>query len=48
MKSNLTQLRKQWRYSEDFKKEIVSIYESGKFTVCQLEKLYGVHRELDL
>lgn len=44
MKSNLTQLRKQRRYSEDFKKEIVSIYESGKFSVCQLEKLYGVHR----
>lgn len=30
------------RYSEDFKKEIVSLYESGKFSVLQLEKLHGI------
>lgn len=43
MKANLKQLRKHLRYSEEFKKEIVSIYESGKLSVLQIEKLYGVN-----
>ena len=30
------------RYSDEFKKELVSSFESGKFSVPQLEKLYGV------
>jgi transposase-like protein len=42
MKANLKQIRKLRIYSDDFKKEIVAIYESGKFSVLQLEKLYGV------
>ncbi len=42
MKTNLIQLRKQRKYSEEFKKEIVSLFEKGTFSVCQLEKLYGV------
>jgi transposase-like protein len=42
MKANLQQIRKLRIYSDDFKKEIVAIYESGKFSVLQLEKLYGV------
>jgi transposase len=42
MKANLKQLRKQLRYSDEFKKEIVSIFESGKLSVLQIEKLYGV------
>ena len=42
MKVNLKQIRKLRIYSDDFKKEIVAIYESGKFSVLQLEKLYGV------
>ena len=42
MKANLKQLCKQLRYSEEFKKEIVSIFESGKLSVLQIEKLYGV------
>lgn len=43
MKANLKVLRKQLRYTDDFKRELVSVYESGKFSVLQLEKLYGVH-----
>ena len=42
MKANLLQLRKQLYYSEEFKREIVSIFESGKLSVIQIEKLYGV------
>lgn len=42
MKSNLRSLRKQRVYSESFKKQIVSDFESGKFSVYQLEKLHGV------
>lgn len=42
MKVNLKEIRKYRRYSEAFKKELVSLFESGKFSVCQLEKLYGV------
>lgn len=43
MKANLKQLRKNRKYSEEFKKEIVSLFENGKFSVIQLEKLYNVH-----
>lgn len=42
MKANLKNVRKNRHYSEDFKREIVSIFESGKFSVPQLEKLYGI------
>lgn len=42
MKANLKQLRKRRSYSEEFKREIVSIFESGKLSVLQIEKLYGV------
>lgn len=42
MKSNLRHLRKSRKYSEEFKKEIVALFENGKFSVLQLEKLYGV------
>jgi transposase-like protein len=42
MKANLKEIRKLRIYSDDFKKEIVAIYESGKFSVLQLEKLYSV------
>jgi transposase-like protein len=43
MKANLKNIRKKRHYSEDFKREIVSVFESGKFSVPQLEKLYGIH-----
>jgi len=46
MKANLKQIRKIRRYSEEFKKEIVSLFESGKFSVLQLERLYGIDNVL--
>lgn len=42
MKANLREIRKQRVYSDEFKKELVSLFESGKYSVPQLEKLYGV------
>jgi transposase-like protein len=42
MRTNLRQLRKQRYYSEDFKKELVCLFESGEFSVNQLAALYGV------
>ena len=42
MRANLKKIRKFRRYSEDFKKELVSSFESGEFSVLQLEKLYGI------
>lgn len=42
MKANLHQIRKTRCYSEVFKREIVSMFESGKFSVPQLEKLYKI------
>jgi transposase len=42
MKANLKQLRKHRVYTEEFKKEMVFLFESGQFSVVQLEKLYGV------
>lgn len=42
MKSNVRLLRKHRKYSDEFKKQIVSDYESGEYSVQQLEKLHGV------
>ena len=42
MRTNLTQLRKKRTYSEEFKKEIVTLFEKGRFSVLQLEKVYGI------
>lgn len=42
MRTNLRELRKNRKYSDEFKKEIVSLFEKGKFSVIQLEKLYGI------
>jgi transposase-like protein len=42
MKANVRGIRKHRKYSIEFKKKIVSDFESGKFSVCQLEKLYGI------
>lgn len=35
-------IQRQRKYSEDFKLKIVSEYESGKFTVYEMEKIYGI------
>ena len=42
MKAKLKQKRKLRIYSNNFKKESLAIYESGKFSVLQFEKLCGV------
>lgn len=42
MKANLKLIQKQRRYSEEFKRSIVGDYESGKYSVLQLERLHGV------
>lgn len=42
MKSNVRLLQKNRRYSEEFKKQIVADFESGKYSVSQLAKLHGV------
>lgn len=46
MKANVRIIRKQRKYSEEFKKSLVSDFESGKFSVLQLEKLHGVRNQL--
>lgn len=42
MKANIKLIKKKRTYSEDFKRSIVKEYESGAFSVPQLEKLHGV------
>ena len=39
-------IRKQRRYSEEFKRAIVSDFESGKYSVLQLAKLHGIGDQL--
>ena len=42
MKPNVRLLRKHRQYSAEFKKQIVSDFESGEFSVQQLSKLHGI------
>ena len=42
MKANVRSIRKQRKYSEEFKKRIVADFEKGKYSVPQLERLHGV------
>ena len=42
MKANLRKLQKQRVFSEELKREIVSLFESEKFSVLELEKFYGI------
>lgn len=46
MKANIKLIRKHRRYSEEFKKSLVEDFESGKFSVYQLEKLHGTPNSL--
>ena len=41
---NVTQkfIKKRRKFSEDFKRSLIKEYESGKFRVPQLERLYGI------
>ena len=40
MKTNIQKIQKYRQYSESFKKEIVHLFESGEYSVAQIEKLY--------
>jgi len=42
MKANVRSIQKHRVYSEEFKQQIVADFESGKFSVNQLEKLHGI------
>ena len=42
MKANVKLISKQRRFSEEFKKSIVNDFESGKFSVLQLERLHKI------
>lgn len=46
MKTNLTTIRKKRLFSEEFKRSIVNDFESGRYSVLQLEKLYKVSNNL--
>lgn len=42
MQTTVRKIHKCRRYSEEFKKDIVSSYETGEFTILQLCKLYKI------
>ena len=46
MKSNVRLLQKNRRYSEEFKKQIVADFETGKYSVSQLQKLHSIANSL--
>jgi transposase len=43
MKANLKSINKTRRFSDDFKKSIVSEFEKGNFSVLQLSRLHLIH-----
>lgn len=45
MKANVRSIRKHRCYSEEFKRQIVKEFESGKYSVVQLEKLHGIDNQ---
>lgn len=46
MGSKTRLVRKCRRYSDDFKRKLVSEFESGRYSVLQMEKVYGVGNPL--
>lgn len=46
MKANVKLIRKRRRFSTEFKKELVDEFESGKFSVHQLSRLYKIHPQV--
>lgn len=42
MKANIKLIKKHRKFSEEFKKSIVNDFESGKFSVPQLERLHNI------
>ncbi len=45
MKANVKLISKHRKFSEEFKKSIVSDFESGKFSVRQLERLHKISNQ---
>lgn len=46
MKANIKLIRKSRKFSEEFKKSIVNDFESGKFSVLQLERLHKINYQV--
>ena len=46
MKANVRLISKQRKFSEEFKKSIVNDFESGNFSVLQLERLYKIKGQI--
>ena len=46
MKSNLRRLRKQRKFSDEFKRAIVAEYESGRLSAAQLGRLHSLQEAL--
>ena len=46
MKANIRTIRKKRVYTKEFKNQLVKEFESGKFSVLELERLYGVGNTL--
>jgi len=46
MKGSIREIRKKRCYAVEFKRELVSLFEGGKFSVLQLSQLYGVSGKL--
>ncbi|MDM1046630.1 transposase [Myroides sp. 1354] len=42
MKANVKTIQKSRLYSEEFKREIVSFFEKGNYSVLQISRLYGI------
>ena len=46
MQANVRMLRKRRHFSEDFRKRIVGLFESGRYNVAQISSLYGISLSL--
>ncbi len=46
MKAQLKAIKKHRRFSEEFKRKLVKDFESGRYSVLQLERLYKVSNSL--
>jgi transposase len=46
MLAKVKMIRKKRVFSQDFRRELVGLFESGKFSVSQLARLYGVSESL--
>lgn len=46
MRSNVRMVKKYRRYSEDFKRQLVTEFESGKFSIKELGNLHGIRLQL--